>query len=643
KYGRDHVAQIITFGTMAARAAIRDAGRALGISYGFCDMVAKLVPATPKMTFEKALAESQEFKQLYDTNTEARDLIDNAKKLEGVARHASVHACGVVITKDPLPETVPLQYAITSHDGEKTKAIVTQYEMHAIGDLGLLKMDFLGLSNLSIIEETLNRIEKMHGVKIPIADLPLDDAEVYRLLSAGKTVGVFQLESAGMQKYLKELKPSDFEDIVAMVALYRPGPMELIPSYVARKFGKEAITYLHPKMADALGNTYGIMIYQEQVMRIARDLAGFTMAQADTLRKAVGKKDKELIDEQGLKFVDGVEKTMGDRKLGEQVWKLIEPFGDYGFNRSHAVGYAVVSYQTAYLKAHYPKEFIASLLNSDSKDVERIAFLVADAKNFGIEVLPPEINESFAGFAVVGEKIRFGLGAVKNVGHNIVEEIMTERDAHGPFKSLIDLLERLPSKDLNKKSLEALTKAGALDALAERNQILLNIDTILEHHREQRAALSGNQSSLFSLVADTATFPPLKLKEAAPASQDEKLAWEKELLGLYVSGHPLDKYRERLAKSAMTIKRARGFGHGLAVDVSGLIENSKKIVTKTGKPMAFLRLLDATDNIEVVVFPDTLATYGHLIQDEQAVRIKGRISVRNGEVSIAADKIDPLN
>jgi DNA polymerase-3 subunit alpha len=642
KYGSDHVAQIITFGTMAARAAIRDAGRAMGVSYNFCDQLAKLIPATPKMTLEKALVESAEFKQMYDTNVEARDLVDAARKLEGVARHASVHACGVVITKDPLPESVPLQYAITGSGDEKTKSIVTQYEMHAIEDLGLLKMDFLGLSNLSIIEETLDRIKKMHGVEVDIRNLPLEDPETYALLSAGKTVGVFQLESAGMQRYLKELKPSNFEDIVAMVALYRPGPMELIPSFIARKFGKEEITYLHPKMAEALSDTYGIMIYQEQVMRIARDLAGFTLAQADTLRKAVGKKIKKLIDEQGVKFIEGVERTLQSRKIGEEVWKLIEPFGDYGFNRSHAVGYAVISYQTAYLKAHYPKEFISALLNSDSKDVERITFLVNDAAGFGIKILAPEINESRAGFAVAGDKIRFGLGAIKNVGHNIVDDIVSERDANGPFLSLSNLLERIPSKDLNKKSMEALVKAGALDALGERNHILTNMEDILSYHKEHRASVSGNQSSLFSLVTDHASLPPLKLKVAEPAKQADKLRWEKELLGLYVSGHPLDKFRDRMEANSMPLKKARAFGDGMPVNVMGMIEESKKILTKKGQPMAFLRLTDSTDNIEVVVFPDALEVYGHLLQNDNCVRVKGRISTRNGTPSIICDKIDPL-
>ncbi|MBI5045469.1 MAG: DNA polymerase III subunit alpha, partial [Candidatus Niyogibacteria bacterium] len=641
KYGNDHVAQIITFGTMAARAAIRDTGRALGLSYGFCDQTAKMIPFGSSL--KEALDDVAEFKAAYENNADTKRLVDFAKKLEGVARHASTHACGVVITKDPLTDMIPLQYATTGSGDNKIQAIVTQYEMHAVEDLGLLKMDFLGLSNLSIIEETLARIKRLHGEEIAINQIPLDDLKTYRLLSRGNTVGVFQLESAGMQRYIKELKPSSLEDIIAMVALYRPGPMEFLPSYLARKNGQEKITYLHPKMEPVLKNTYGIMIYQEQLMRVARDLAGFSMSEADILRKAVGKKIKKLMDEQAEKFIAGVGKTIGSKELGEKLWRWIEPFARYGFNRSHSAGYALVAYQTAYLKAHYPKEYMVSLLNSDAKDIERMSFLIQDAKNTGIEVMPPDINESEVGFTVAGDKIRFGLGAVKNVGHNIVSSVVTEREQNGDFSSLENFLERISSKDLNRRSLEALIKSGALDSLGERNAMLKNLPIVLDYQKETKDAKIKNQSSLFALMEDRSSAPSLKLAETPPASLNEKLKWERELLGLYISGHPLDEFRDTLNQHKMKIPQIRSMRDGAQVTAIGMVENGKTIVTKTGKPMMFLTLNDSAANIEVVVFPDALTSYGHLLQAENVVKIKGRVSLRQGTPSIVCNTVESLS
>ncbi|MEK7646822.1 MAG: DNA polymerase III subunit alpha [Patescibacteria group bacterium] len=641
KYGNDHVAQIITFGTMAARAAIRDTGRALGLSYGFCDQTAKMIPFGSSLN--EALNEVAEFKEAYEKNPDTKRLVDFAKKLEGVARHASTHACGVVITKDPLTDIIPLQYATTGNGDNKTQSIVTQYEMHAVEDLGLLKMDFLGLANLSIIEETLARIKKLHGKEILINEIPLDDAATYHLLSRGNTVGVFQLESAGMQRYIKELKPSSLEDIIAMVALYRPGPMEFLPSYLARKNGQEKITYLHPKMEPVLQNTYGIMIYQEQLMQIARDLAGFSMSEADILRKAVGKKIKKLMDEQLEKFIVGVSKTIGSKELGAKLWSWIEPFARYGFNRSHSAGYALVAYQTAYLKTHYPKEYTVSLLNSDAKDIERMSFLVQDAKTAGIEVMPPDINESEVGFTVAGDKIRFGLGAVKNVGHNIVSAVVSEREQNGGFSSLENFLERISSKDLNKRSLEALIKSGALDSLGERNAMLKNLSTVLDYQKETKDAKTKNQSSLFALMDDRSSIPSLKLEEVPPASLNEKLKWERELLGLYISGHPLDEFRDTLNQHKMKIAQIKSMRNGAQITAIGMVENGKTIVTKTGKPMMFLTLNDTATNIEVVVFPDALTDYGHLLQAENVVKIKGRVSLRQGTPSIVCNTVEPLS
>ncbi|KKS15363.1 MAG: polymerase III alpha subunit protein [Parcubacteria group bacterium GW2011_GWB1_41_6] len=642
KYGENHVAQIITFGTMAARAAIRDAGRALGLAYGFCDQIAKMIPFG--FSLNKAAGSVSELKEIFETQPDAQRLIETAKKMEGVARHASVHACGVVITKDPLFESVPLQVAVSKNSGEKKQSIVTQYGMHSIEDLGLLKMDLLGLKNLSIIESVVKLIEKNNGRKIDIDKIPFDDPEVFKTMAEGKTIGIFQLEGGGMTNYLKQLKPTDIEDIIAMVALYRPGPMELIPVYIKRKHGLESISYLHPKMESALKNTYGIMIYQEQLMQIARDLAGFTMAEADILRKAVGKKIKKLLDEQKEKFRAGVIKNTGSTKLADELWKLIEPFSGYGFNRSHAACYAVIAYQTAYLKTHWPLEFMASLMNADEKDAERMALLVKECQKIKIKVLPPNLNSSDQNFTPYKQEnsIRFGLRAIKNVGHNVVEAIIQERNSKGFFQSFSDFLDRLPIKEINKKSLEALIKSGALDELGERRQLLENLPKALEYHKENARANHHNQSSLFGLLEDKKGLPELRLAKTEPAAPEEKLRWEKELIGLYISGHPLEKYRKQLEKQKIRIQTAKNLPAGSPVLMAGMIEEIKKIATKKGEPMLFLRLFDFTDNIEAVVFPRILAKYGHLIALEKVIFLKGAISKRNGNVGIICDEIREL-
>ncbi|PIR69461.1 MAG: DNA polymerase III subunit alpha [Candidatus Niyogibacteria bacterium CG10_big_fil_rev_8_21_14_0_10_46_36] len=646
KYGEDHVAQIITFGTMAARAAIRDTGRALGMSYSFCDQIAKLIPFSVGMTLAKALKANPEFAETYKTNFEARRLVDSARKLEGVVRHASVHACGVVITKDPLSETVPLQYAVSRGTSGETQTIVTQYEMHTIEDLGLLKMDFLGLKNLSIIEEALNLIETRTGERIDIDAIPIDDEHTFTTLAEGHTVGVFQLESGGMTRYLKDLKPSTIEDIIAMVALYRPGPMELIPSFINRKHGKEKITYLHPKLEPVLQNTYGIGVYQEQMMRIARDLAGYSLPEADTLRKAIGKKIKSLLDEQQEKLIGGMIKNKIDKKTAIQIWELFPPFARYGFNRSHAAAYALIAYQTAWLKTHYPLEFMTAFMNADEKDVDRIAFLVKECTSLGIRVLPPDINRSNAGFTPQrdGEElaIRFGLRTIKNVGANVVDMIIQERERNGPYQRLAGLLERLPTKDLNKKSIEALAKAGAMDSLGERNQMLESMETILTYHKESSRAKEQNQHSLFGMKGGPSYAPTLQLKDVPAAAMDDKLRWEKELLGLYVSGHPLDKFRSLLETKETNTDFARTLKDGTPIVIGGVVESAKKILTKNGDPMAFISLMDLAGSIEVVVFPNTLKSYGHLLEEDRGIALKGKISHRNGEVSIIADGIKPI-
>lgn len=653
KYGQDHVAQIITFGTMAARAAIRDAARALGVSLAIADRAAKMIPFNPNQGekegyLAKCLEMVPELKALYTQDADAKKMIDAALKLEGVARHASIHASGVVVSRDPLVESVPLQRAVLRHDhtneaGEivRQEAIITQYDMHAVLAMGLLKIDFLGLKNLSIIEHALDLIKERHGVSINMDTIPLDDPGPYKMLGEGKTVGVFQLEGTGMTRYLKELHPTNIEDIVAMVALFRPGPMELIPSYILRKYGKEKVIYDHPKLEPILSTTFGIAVYQEQLMRIARDLAGFTMAEADTLRKAIGKKIRTLLEAQKEKFVNGMIAHDIPKETAKKLGELLEPFARYGFNRSHAACYALVAYQTAYLKYNYPLEFMVALFNADRKDTDRIAFLIKECKHLGITVLPPTINHSGRHFAPEPERenvVRFGLVSIKGVGSGVVDAIIEERTKNGTFTSLGNFLERVVSRDLNKKSIEALACAGALDELGERKSILKNIERILEYARETQKAKTHNQESLFSLLSDPTHIPPLKLLPAKPATLDEKLLWEKELLGVFVSGHPLDKI-ETSGTTRMAIDIVKSQKPRTAVAINGMILALRKIATKKGEPMLFMKLQDKSDEIETVVFPKTYKQYGALLAEGRLIAMKGTYNERNGQDTFIADAI----
>ncbi|OGY64231.1 MAG: DNA polymerase III subunit alpha [Candidatus Harrisonbacteria bacterium RIFCSPLOWO2_02_FULL_41_11] len=645
KYGKDRVAHIITFGTMAARAAIRDAGRAMGLSYGFCDQIAKLIPFNPTQGMKEGwlnhcLDNVSELKELYQSNADAKKVLDAAKNLEGVVRHASVHACGTVIAKEPLTEYMPIQYA-----PQDENTIVTQFEMHSVEDLGLLKIDILGIKNLTIIEDTLRLAEENTGVKIDIGKIPLDDKKVFALLQAADTTGVFQLESSGMRRYLKELKPTELEDIMTMISLYRPGPMELIPQYMERRFGKEQITYLHPLLEPVLKNTYGIMIYQEQLMAGARALAGLTLAEADILRKAVGKKDKKLLQEQKEKVINGAIKNGVKKEIAEHFWTLIEPFDRYGFNRSHAACYAMIGYQTAYLRAHFPVEFYTSLFNADAGDVERAAFLINEAKKIGISILPPDINKSVSNFIPEEGNIRFGLLAIKNVGQNIVNAIVGERQKGGPFKNLADLLERVEHKDLNKKSFESLLKCGALDSLGiERNCGLLNVEEIIKFAGSIRKSKQTSQFNLFgngTLSADA-----LKLKPGAPATSQDKLVWEKELLGLYISDHPLNKYKNEISASgASAIKNLVGEESSGGIKnpkIAGIVSGIKRVITKLGQPMVFAKVEDFNDAMEVIVFSDTLAKTLPLWQENKAVLVSGKMSWRGGEPKLICDSVKEL-
>jgi DNA polymerase-3 subunit alpha len=646
KYGNDHVAQIITFGTMAARAAIRDAGRALGYPYGFCDQTAKFIPTG--MSIRDCIAGVPEVSNLYKSDPAGKKLLDSASRLEGVCRHASMHACGVVITPEPVVNYSPLQYL----SGD-TEHMVTQYSSSTkssyIEKIGLLKMDFLGLKNLTIIQHALKIIEKTKGVKINIDDIPLDDARTYELLQKALTTGVFQLESGGMKRYLKQLEPSTFEDVIAMVALYRPGPMDWIPDFIARKHGRKKIVYVHSKLEPILKNTYGVAVYQEQVMQISQALAGFSLSEADMLRKAMGKKIPELVQKEKSKFIDGCVASGVDKKIAEKVFAFIEPFAGYGFNRSHAACYALIGYQTAYLKAHYPAEFMAALLTSDQNDIDRIAIEIEECRIMGIEVLPPDVNESFVTFAAIvkpGEKeqIRFGLGAIKNVGKNVANEIVEERKRNGKYVSLTNFVERIQTKDLNKKSLESLAKCGALEALGERNQLLENTENLLNYSKDFQKNQSSNQVSLFGGTGIDIKMPEISLDPAEPAPKMTRLGWEKELLGLYVSEHPLAEFLDFFRQCSTPISEIDGALVNNTVTIGGIIDKVKKIFLKSQKSMAFVQLEDAGgQKMEAIVFPKTLEKYEALWEEGNIVLVTGKISDKDGTLKVLADEARRVN
>ncbi len=639
-YGADHVAQIITFGTMAARAAIRDAGRALGYAYDFCDKVAKLIPMFT--TIEDTLSSVPDFQRLHKENADARDLIDAARKIEGLVRHSSVHACGVVITDKPVSEYTALQRV--SGDDEAT---VTQYasstKFSAVEKIGLLKMDFLGLKNLTIIQNTLDFIKKIHNVDIDIEEIPLDDKKTYELLQKAQTTGVFQLESSGMKRYLKMLGPTTLEDIIAMVALYRPGPMEWIPDFIEGKHGKK-VTYLHPKLEAILGNTYGVAIYQEQVMRIAQDLAGFTLGEADILRKAMGKKVIKIMEEQKIKFAEGCVKNGISEEIANKVYAFIEPFAGYGFNRSHAACYALIGYQTAYLKARYPAEFMAALMTADEGNTDRIAIEAAECREMGIEVLAPNVNESFENFAVIYDeddtekktpRIRFGLNAIKNVGHNVAEEIVAERKRNGKYKDLSGFCERINSKDLNKRSIGALAMVGGLDELANRDQVLANIDSILIFVKELNNSRNTSQDSLFgsSLLSKAV----IKLDKKFTSDKKEHLDWEKKLIGLYISDHPASEYREYLDSICTPLRELTEEHAGKNLRIGGIVVALSTILLKSGKTMAFATIEDGKSAVECLVFPKLLEETKELWIDGTALTISGKLSDKDGETKFLAD------
>ncbi|MBI3984006.1 DNA polymerase III subunit alpha [Candidatus Microgenomates bacterium] len=632
KYGQDRVAHIVTFGTMAARNAIRDTARVLGEPYELADRLAKMVPPPVQgrhTPLSKHIQTNPELKAAYRQDQHAKAVIDLAIRLEGTIRSHGVHAAGVVIAPEEIVKFAPLEMA-------QKGVVATQYSMNPIEKLGLLKMDFLGLSNLTIIKNTLRIIRKVHNQEIDIANLPLDDKQTFALLAKGDTTGVFQLESAGMKRYIKELKPNRFEDIVAMVALYRPGPIQWIQDFIDRKHGRKEIEYLHPKMEQALHSTYGIMVYQEQVMQIAKDLCGFTGGESDTLRKAIGKKIPALMAKMKEQFINGaIKHSRMPRATVEKFWQQLEDFAAYCFNKSHAACYGLISYWTAYLKAHFPEAFMAALLTSDFEDTDRIAIELAECKQMGIEVLPPEINESFVEFGIVpGKKaIRFALAAIKNVGVGAAEEITEERKRGGKFKSVEDFAARVGALSVNRKTWENLMKAGAFDSFADRATLIYNLDSIVAFTSKLHKDAASGQADLFSHAGTKVeTLLQLQLTEAPePVPERERLAWERQLLGVYLSQHPLEEYQAYLDSQTTPISKLSQEREGELVAVAGFITMVRKITTRNGALMAFVGIEDLSGKVELIVFPKLFEETAALWEVDKVVVVKGRISTKDRE------------
>ncbi|HAM95826.1 MAG: polymerase III, alpha subunit protein [Candidatus Azambacteria bacterium GW2011_GWB2_46_37] len=635
KYGSDKVAQISTFGTMMARAAARDVTRVLGYPYGFGDKIAKAIPFGSQgfpMTIENAKKISSELSVLYDSDPKVKKVLDLAEKLEGCARHASVHAAGVVISPTPLTDYTPLQY------DPKGGKIITQYDMYSIEPTGLLKMDFLGIRNLSILGIAVELIKQRRNIVIDINNLPLDDKKTFRLLAKGETMGLFQLGGEGMTHYLKELKPTVITDIMAMIALFRPGPMAVIPEYIARKNNPSLVKYLDPRMKKYLDKSYGLIVYQDDLLFTAIELAGYTWEEADKFRKAVGKKIPEEMAKQKDKFIEGVVKHGQTMQFAEKLWQLFEPFQGYGFNKSHAASYGIVAYQTAYLKANFPVEYVTAILMAEAGDNEKIAQIIAECKRMEITVLAPDINESFENFAVIDDKtIRFGLLAIKNVGENAIKAIIEERKNNGSFKSIGDFAERVHHKDLNKKTLESLIKCGAMDELGERNRLLKGVETILEYLRETKRMKEQGQQNIFELNPSVGAVSYLKLPSVEPAPDYDKLVWEKELLGLFISSHPLERFKDALAKYT-PIKELSAARNGYKIKTAGIVSSMKKIITKSKKLMAFVNLEDFDGKMEIIVFPDAFEKNAALWQENKILAVAGKIDNRNGSVKIICEE-----
>ncbi len=657
KYGDDRVAQIITFGTLGAKAAIRDSGRAMGLTYAEADRVAKAVPNELNISLDRAVETSPQLRELMAVDDRVDKLITVAKQLEGVSRHASTHAAGIVISREPLTEIMPLQRAT---DGRTT---MTQFEMHACEALGLLKFDFLGLINLTILAEAVELIRTHRGVEIDVDNLPLDDAKTFELLSTGETTGVFQLEGAGMRRYVKELKPTEVRDLAAMVALFRPGPMANIPSYIRRKHGEEQVTYLHPSLEPALRDTYGIFVYQEDIMTAAIAMADYTGPEADNLCYAIRKKKEDVLRQHEAKFKAGAKRRGISPAIVDQVFAAFEPFARYGFNKAHATCYGLIAYQTAYLKANYPIEFMASVLNGFRGRAEKVAGVVAECRRLGIEVRPPDVQRSHALFTVetdaagTPEAIRFGLVAVKNVGEGAIESIVAARegrsefsDETGDFRSLDDLARRVDLRTVNKRVLESLIKAGALRSLGSAGRLLNRLDIALETAARHQHDVAAGQGTLFDLFAETAPEPavatgPGDESPSVPDGEDEipqreRLRWEKELLGLYLTEHPLGELTEVLPEYVTAYSGDLSEEDDQArVTLGGILQGVRRVITRAGSTMLVTNLEDLQGTVEVVVFPKVFAETANAWAEDAVVLVSGRVDHRDDEAKLLCEAV----
>ena len=639
KYGEDRVANIVTFGRMAARNAVRDVSRVLQVPYAEADRLAKMIPPPIQgrhIPLEKSLVDNADLKNEYNASESAKRVFDLAVQLEGTIRSHGVHAAGVVIAPDDIVKFVPLEMA-------QKGVVATQYPMGPIEELGLLKMDFLGLSNLTIIKNALRIVKKVYDVDIDINKLPLDDVQTFELLQRGDTTGVFQLESSGMKRYLKELKPTVFEDIVAMVALYRPGPMQFIDDFISRKHGIKEIKYVHAKMKTALENTYGVLVYQEQVMQISKDLCGFTGGEADTLRKGIAKKIPEVLAKMKAKFIDGaIEHSGAERTSMEAFWKQLEDFAAYCFNKSHAACYGLIAYQTAYLKAHYPAAYMAALMTSDFDDTDRLSIEITECKHMGIPVMAPDVNESFVEFAVVPEtnQIRFGMAAIKNVGTGAVEEILRARETTGKFTSFEDFLTNVNTRIVNRKALESLIKSGAFDRFGDRSTLLHNLDVIVAYGQRLAKQAASGQTDLFgNLIDDVITAKPT-LNLIAPSnalSPRELLGWERELLGLYLSQQPLEAFSTLLAEQTIPLNSIKSDHDGKQIIAGGAITEAREITTKNGQKMAFIKIEDEFGETELILFPSVYQQTLGLWERDRIVIVRGKVSAKDRDGNIQED------
>lgn len=640
KYGKESVAQIITFGTMLAKGALRDVGRTLDMPYNDVDRIAKLIPNRLNVTLNDALEEEPRLREMQEKDPKVAQLVDTALSLEGLTRHASVHAAGVVISPVPLMNVVPL------YKSTKGEEIVTQYPMDDVEGMGLLKMDFLGLRTLTVIQNALKMIKGNHDLEVDIDNLPLDDALSYKLLSDGRTMGVFQFEGSGLRDLLRKLQPTVFEDLVAVVALYRPGPLGsgMVDDFVDRRHGRREITYDLPELEPILRSTYGVIVFQEQVMQIATTLAGFTLGSADLLRKAMGKKNAEVMAEQRQFFVDGAVKNHYPEETAGKIFDLLAYFAGYGFNRSHSVAYALIAYQTAYLKAHYPREFMAALITSDMDNTDKVIRYIGECRDLGCSVLPPDINEGFAGFTVSGENLRFGLGAMKGVGHNSIASVVAEREANGTFKDFADFCERLDYRQANKKVIDSLIKGGALDRLGmHRAEMVGNMARVIEWAQREQEDRQQGQISLFGGSEAPAASAMITLQSVPVWDESEALAHEKEALGFYISSHPLMAVQTHLQRLATATSQTLSEMHSdQLITVGGVITQQRTQLTKKGDRMAFLTMEDLYGSIEVIVFPETYRQSMTWCESEEPLLVWGKVESDSGEGRLIAQRILPL-